>query len=349
MDEELVQELISKKYIKVNTHDKFNYEILNYTSKTQFDKKWNEVTLACRGLIRDKTTKKIIARGLPKFFNYEEVKSRIPNLPFVVYDKMDGSCGILYWHDDIPYIATRGCFDSEQAIHATKLLHDKYKLLLGDNYSLLRKDLTYVFEIIYPENRIVVSYDVDDIFLICAYEIESEKEILLSDINDLPFPKVKQFEGLGDLDEILKIQNSAEGFVIRFENGFRIKIKFDEYKRLHKIMTKLSSVDIWTHLKNGSDINLILDAVPDEFYNEVRAEKEKLENEFNKIELHAKLLYDKCKDLSKKEISNILASEPHSRIVYLMLKDGNYKEKIWECMKPKFRTIMSKFSNDSEN
>lgn len=348
MDEILVQELISQKYIAVHIHEEFNYEILNYTPRTQFDKKWNEITLACRGLIRDKTTKKIIARGLPKFFNYSEVKSQIPNLPFVVYDKMDGSCGILYWHDNIPYMATRGSFYSDQAVHATKLLQNKYKTLLGENYSLLRKDVTYVFEIIYPDNKIVVKYDVDDIFLICAYETESGNEILLSNMNDLPFPKVKQFDGLNDMNEILQIQDSHnEGFVVRFDNGFRVKIKFNEYKRLHKIITKLSTVDIWMHLKDGSDINSILEVVPDEFFDDVQKVKTELENNFTEIEIYTLSLKDKYKNLPKAEIGKLLKSEPYSCIVFAMLNGHDYKQKMWEFVKPVFSIISNK-SDDLE-
>ena len=76
----------------------------------------------------------------------------LPNEPFEVYEKLDGSLGILYWLGDEPYIATRGSFESPQAQIATELLR-AYDL------SGLDRRRTYLFEIIYPENRIVVNYD----------------------------------------------------------------------------------------------------------------------------------------------------------------------------------------------
>ncbi|HRF99146.1 MAG TPA: hypothetical protein PLZ51_28235, partial [Aggregatilineales bacterium] len=66
--------------------------------------------------------------------------------------KMDGSLGILYRWQGAYYIATRGNFDSDQAIWATIFLRTHYDLHnLADEYTLL-------FEIIYPDNRIVVNY-----------------------------------------------------------------------------------------------------------------------------------------------------------------------------------------------
>src|SRR4051812_16154524 len=98
------------------------------------------LTLACRsrGLIVDRDDN-IIARPFGKFFNHgerlaaEELKSlyaragkdgegkqRLP--PVHVYDKVDGSLGILYWTSSGPMIATRGSFQSEQAGEANKML-----------------------------------------------------------------------------------------------------------------------------------------------------------------------------------------------------------------------------------
>jgi RNA ligase len=62
----------------------------------------------------------------------------------------------------------------------------------------------------------------------------------------------------------------SEGFVIRFESGFRVKLKFTEYVRLHKILTNFTSRDIWESLREKRKIEEILDNVPDEFYQWVK-------------------------------------------------------------------------------
>ncbi len=75
---------------------------------------------------------------------------------FDVYEKMDGSLGILYWIDDKPFLATRGAFESEQAIKGTELLRKH------QNLNKLNRNYTYLFEIIYPSNRIVVDYGAEE-------------------------------------------------------------------------------------------------------------------------------------------------------------------------------------------
>ena len=61
---------------------------------------------------------------------------------------------------------------------------------------------------------------------------------------------VKRYDGINDFVNIKNlISNDKEGFVIRFKNGFRMKIKGDEYIRLHKIVTNISNRDIWEYLK----------------------------------------------------------------------------------------------------
>jgi len=113
----LLNEMIESKMVRVQRHPYANLWIYNYTEHAQFSRTWNEVTLMCRGLILDENFN-IVARPFPKFFNKEELsEGDIPNLPFDVFEKMDGSLGIMYWVDGVPYIATRGSFESEQALH----------------------------------------------------------------------------------------------------------------------------------------------------------------------------------------------------------------------------------------
>jgi RNA ligase len=93
-----------------------------------------------------------------------------------VYDKLDGSLGILYFYDDKPYIATRGSFTSEQAERANKIFQKKYSHLH------FNKEHTYLFEIIYPENRIVVDYGAkEDLILLAVLDTETGKDLELPD------------------------------------------------------------------------------------------------------------------------------------------------------------------------
>ncbi len=81
-----------------------------------------------------------------------------------------------------------------------------------------------------------------------------------SPLTDIGFPVVKRYDGLNDLDAIRLMQiDQKEGFIIRFDNGFRVKIKFAEYVRLHRIITQVSSKTIWEHLRDNLSMDELLE------------------------------------------------------------------------------------------
>ena len=91
---EQLEKLIKDGYISKRKHPTKDLWIYNYTNKTQWEKHWNDWTLRCRGLIMDEKYN-IIARPFEKFFNLGEIDHDIPNLPFEVTEKMDGS--LIIW------------------------------------------------------------------------------------------------------------------------------------------------------------------------------------------------------------------------------------------------------------
>ena len=152
-------------------HPKHDLTIWNYTPRVQYDRLWDDITIQCRGLVTN-SKGDIIARPFKKFFNYEEHKPEdIPNEEYVVYEKLDGSLGILFNYQGEWILATRGSFTSPQAIKGKEILNNH-------DISALRKDNTYLFEIIYPENRIVVDYgDEEKLVVIGGIHTETGEEI----------------------------------------------------------------------------------------------------------------------------------------------------------------------------
>ncbi|MFB9076621.1 T4 RnlA family RNA ligase [Flavobacterium procerum] len=329
MNTTLLKEMISANYVRVNKHPEQDLYIYNYTQNAQFERVWNEITIACRGLILDKDLN-VVARPFPKFFNLGEMENEIlPETSFEVYDKMDGSLGILYWINDQPFIASRGSFSSEQSDKANEMLHGKYK----DSWSLLDKNKTYLFEIIYPENRIVLDYGAsEELVLLAVIDTHSGNEFPLEDIG---FPLVEKFDGIKDI-QILKEMELAnkEGFIIKYENNFRIKIKFDEYLRLHRIITQVSNVNIWEYLKTNQSLEEILERVPDEFFSWVKQTKADLEKEFKAIEEECKLDFKVLE--SRKETAFYFLTCQYPNVLFGMLDERDYSETIWRMVRPKF-------------
>ncbi len=336
---ELLDKMLEEGYVVTQKHPTSDLHIYNYSQKTQFERIWNTVTLQCRGLILD-GQRQLVARPLPKFFNLEELESeQIPNESFDVYEKMDGSMGILYFNEGKPVFATRGSFISEQSQKATALLHDKYK----DAVPLLESSKTYLFEIIYPENRIVVDYgEKEELVLLAIIDNNSGKDLPLE---SLGFPIVKSYPGATDLTKLKGLEeDNREGFVIKFKSGFRMKVKFEEYVRLHRILTNVSNVSIWEYVSADLPFEEILEKVPDEFYDWVKQTKAQLLKNYKKIEILCK---EEFRDLGDRK-SNALYYQTctYPSILFKMLDEREYSDIIWKVVRPEYQKPFSNRTNE---
>lgn len=325
----LLEEMMNEGLVVKQNHPEADLFIYNYTAKAQYDRVWNEVTLNCRGLILD-AGMNVVARPFKKFFNLGEHENQhIPSEAFEVYEKMDGSLGILYWHNNRPFIATRGSFISDQSVKANQILNHKYAHVLNR----LNPNKTYLFEIIYPENRIVVNYgDTEDLVLLAIVDNKTGNEEPLEDIG---FPVVKRYHGVNDIHLLQTLEEeNKEGFVIRFASGLRYKVKFKEYMRIHRIITQVSNISIWDYLREGNTLDELLDRVPDEFYNWVKKTNADLQAAYKTIEDKAR---SEFKDLGDRKATALYFQKcSHPSILFNMLDGRDYSSAIWRLLRPKF-------------
>lgn len=323
--------------ITCRPHPTADLLIWNYTSQCQYERAWDDITTQARGLIT-KTDGTIVARSFPKFFNLEEHQGSLPLEKFHVTTKWDGSLGICYFNGEQPAIATRGSFASEQAVRANRILRDRYTALIP----ILKENIqyTYLFEIIYPENRIVVNYgDMEDLVLLAVVHIESGKEIDIHDkewSSTYPFSMVKRYDGIEDIQQLRALEEAnAEGFVIRFESGLRVKVKFQEYVRLHRILTHVNARDIWELLAKDQPFDTLLNQVPDEFYRWVHMVRTDLLAQFSMIEIQCTEMYQQVVHLpTRKEQAAIVKTFTYAATVFKMLDKKPYAETIWKLLRP---------------
>ena len=319
-----LQPYIDANLIKVNPHPTANLFICNYTPECQFDRKWDPITLMCRGLVVDDQGN-VVARPFDKFFNHTEI-DRLPDGEYEVFEKLDGSLGITYWIDNEVFLTTRGCFTSPQALKGTELLR-KIKLELKPEY-------TYLFEIIYPENRIVVNYgDEERLVLLGVIETSSGKEFDLDQF-DYPFKPIKYDSN--SIDELLnKNLSNAEGFVLKYKTGERVKVKFEEYKRLHRIITGLNERAIWEMLKDNQKIPL--EGVPDEFYKWCNSVIEDFTFKFNDIKVRAEkaLVEGDLFNKTRKEAALWIMKDNKdiAGVIFCLLDRKNVEEVIWKKLR----------------
>jgi RNA ligase len=353
-----MNEVLNKYYeeglVYKQVHPTLPLTIWNYSEKVQYEGLFDGVTLNARGLVTDNDGK-IAARPFKKFFNMEEGK-HTPTEEFDVYEKMDGSLGILFNYQGEWVMATRGSFVSEQAIKG-------FEMLKNYDYEKLHNNYTYLFEIIYKENRIVVQYDYDDLILLGIIETKTGYEVDLHNegtdiriknlINNLGFKVVRKFDKVKSYEPLKHfIPDSKEGYVVRFSNGDRIKIKGEEYLRLHKLMTNVSTTAVWEMLSEGRDVLELLKGVPDEFYKKVKMYVLDLRYSYLSYseyagKMHDKFRYGKFNDRypepTKKEFAEFLSLndiDPKVRSICFAIWDNkNYDKIIWKYIKPEFRKL----------
>lgn len=297
----------------VNRIDSGELSLFNYRQSCQNDKAWNDFSLVARGIVLHIPSQKIVALPFPKFFNYGENGYDLPELDFYTTEKLDGSLGIIYFWDGQWHVNTRGAFDSWQANWAKEWLRTYVKT------DSLSKDTTYLAEIIISENRIVINYSFEGLVLLSAYSVETGEEYTPQQIDRVagecggfnrPLYYSQPFE------ELLKVAESLpanqEGFVVRFSDGTRVKIKGAEYCRIHRLISDVTPIGVWRSMMAGDDLGKIRLKLPEEYRNDydriIVLMNDKIDGLVAQLESDrekALVLSDKELGLSLKEFSSI--------------------------------------------
>jgi RNA ligase len=328
-----VEAAIAAGHVRRQFHLTEPLAILNYTEVCAYENAWTPVTLGCRGLIYRTDTGEVVARPYAKFFNYGQAGAPELDLegPAHVADKADGSLGILH---PLPSggwaIATRGSFASEQAIHATELFNREYAWRFTP-----RPGQTVLFEIVYPENRIVLDYaGLDDLILLGAVETATGAVLDPTWVSDWPGPVTDVFAA-STLAEALAMEPrpNAEGVVVRMlDTGAMVKIKQADYVALHKIVTGLTARVVWQHLIDGKPLADLIAPLPDEFHGWVRevatgiadstaAELDRLTAAFWKLTEQMPDGWDPADRAGRKDFAMVAAQSP-DRWAFFNLLDG---------------------------
>lgn len=302
---EALSALVEQGYVSRKEHPEGGLFIYNYTPKAQYEPMWTSEVLMCRGLITD-VDGNVVARPFDKFFNWLENNRRTDSHMVNVTEKMDGSLGILYRHNGKYRIATRGSFTGEQAIWATEFVNNHYSI----EGSPTLKDWTLLFEIIYPENRIVVDYgNFSDLVLLAARNIETGEYLpypeltRLADAHNFPLVKTYAFNDIGEiLEQMGTLPASNEGYVVEFGNGERFKFKGDAYLTIHRIVTGLSFKRVLEAVQTGRYDELV-QQIPDEFMDVVRVWKKEIDVTVNQIIQSVELHYHDAPKESQKEFA----------------------------------------------
>lgn len=372
LDSGQLAELTSGGYVREQDHPTEPLAIITYSDKAQIEGQtfWEDYPTLwhCRGLIYNTDNGEIVARPFKKFWNYGQGAAPKLALDERVYttDKVDGSLGILYREPlgGNLAIATRGSFTSKQAIHATDVLHNWYGMDLATRTHDPREgwhvanDETFLFEIVYPENRIVVNYHrIDDLFLLGSVDLDDGtvyRPAVAAIHLDWNGPRAESL-GYNTLGEALAAppRENREGIVVStMYGGPQLKIKQEDYVVLHRIVTGLSERRVWQALMAGQTVDQINEPLPDEFHPWVEKVALKLVTEFNRRQSRMLDEYynamatarqagwasrdeDGYHDVTDRKSIALLFQESDQPWALFALLDGrDIQEKLWKQLEP---------------
>lgn len=294
-----------------------------YSQSCVYERQWNTITKLARGLILDADVKRIVATPFPKFFNIGEQIDSIPDVPFETFEKLDGSLIILFHHNRKWQCATKGSLGSAQAKWAAEWIRD-YDL------SHLDPTATYLTEAIYPENRIVVHYTHAGLTFLGAFRGDGTEygygELReLGDKLSWRIANRHSFASVSDLLAVVKtLPPTEEGFVLRFVDGLRLKVKGEEYCRIHRMVSRVTPLALWEMMQAGDDMQTMRRELPEEFWDDFDAIIAALLKKIDDLVAAVKIEAEPIAGLTDKEVGLQLASFPEEvrRFIFPYRKSG---------------------------
>ncbi len=293
--------------------------LFDYTAKAQYAARWNFFERVSRGLVIHARTGEIVARPFDKFFNWFEGGRKARGHIVSVTEKIDGSLGILFRVNGGYRITTRGDFRSPQGAWATKFLNEHFDL------RDLPNELTLLFEIVYPENRIVIDYQGREALVLLAARnrLTGEYVKFFPDLYELaqkynfPLPNVHSFNNITEILELTgKLPAEEEGYVVEFSDGDRYKFKGDRYLELHKLISGLSFKHTLEAVQAGT-VDYIREQIPEEHLAEFHAWVTQIENVVATTKQNVQTAFDAAPQDSRKEFALWVQQEHKKLAPYL--------------------------------
>lgn len=289
LDDKEINDIV--RYIQFNQKDKLllvryaNYsDVLSGEEEVTLDDVWNMYDgfyLECRSIVFDLEKEKIVIAPFKKFRNIDEcpensienIRKEIENSLFFEFtNKLDGSMQCATFYDGKIIMSGSQAIDAEKSWR----LKDGYRMLEENpNYIQMIKEFptyTFIFEYISLLDAHVVKYTKEEegLYLIGirgndnGYQSPYWLVKTIASSFDVRYTQIYN-KTLEDVLKDAKTMQSyeKEGFVLNIVNkdgtSRLVKIKGDSYVQLHKIISKISS------------INVILRAITDNTVDDLKA------------------------------------------------------------------------------
>ena len=233
------RELLTAKPYCIKIVEEGNLVLFKYS---QIDSDFfNPIVQECRGIILEKDTWEVVAYAFRKFGNFgESYVDEIDWESAVVETKEDGSLIKVYYYDGEWRVGTNGTIFAENAeLNAGpyknfRQLFDAAAEKCGLDFSRLNRYYTYIFELCSEFNQVVCPQSEIRLIHIGTRNNRTFQEVE-ADIG-IPHPQRYALSSLEDCIAMAKTFDfTKEGFVVKDKNYNRIKVKSEDYVRVHRL------------------------------------------------------------------------------------------------------------------
>lgn len=241
-------ELLKDTYgIKVSQNDTYpNLYVLNYCQIES--PKTHPIIRECRSLVIEKSsndkTYKVVSRSFDRFFNLgEELDVDHDITSMVAHEKVDGSLVTLFHYQGEWLYRTRSMIMPEESLKINGGLLSWKELIESTTDGLLGTlvpDLSYIMEIVSPENRIVTRYPTRSIYLLAVRNNKTGEfqKISYPDESGILIPRQYQFDTIQHcIDASKSLPNLEEGYVLYDKDTGApvVKVKSPAYVAAHRL------------------------------------------------------------------------------------------------------------------
>lgn len=292
----------------------------------------------CRGIMFGPQGN-IISRPLHKFFNLlEREETFVENLNLNdlshVEDKMDGSMvRPVIINGDIRWCTKMGITDGFSDRIEEFVNRDPNLVEIARNF--LSIQCTPIFEWYGPQNRIVVGYQEEGMNLLACRHMISGVYVP-GQLDGYSVGRQGSPESMDEFVNETRKQKGIEGYIFVFNDGHRVKLKTEEYVRIHKTKDELRyDFYIAQHILNEEldDVKPFLDE-----YDRKRVDE--YENKFWEAfayhESRLYILYEKCKGFDRKAVATQMLKDQDGwtkSLVFKLLDGKNIREVLLDHFK----------------
>lgn len=237
-------DLLTEHYaIKSKFDEKYHLYVLNYCQINS--PKFRPITNECRSLVLSYSDNefKLVSRAFDRFFNLREKRLPCTTDKLVFHEKLDGSLVTIFYHKGMWLYRTKSMIMPTGLVNGLAITwKELIEVSLGWNSTLksnLIEDLSYIFEVVSPFNRIVTRYTEPEAYLLSVRNIdgsyESKKELDSVSSHFLwKRPKLYSFLSWDECENsALSLKDLKEGYVGYLKNQPIVKVKNPAYLAAH--------------------------------------------------------------------------------------------------------------------